>query len=183
MHVRQGLLAVLLLGPGYGQQLARELERRTGTAVNAGQISSTLERLARDALVADAGVDAAGRRRVGVTPAGRDAVAAWAARGEDEDSGAVLALLASVDPELGAQYAETRLARLGSASTAAAADVTPDTGRPALLDALLSERRLAAASAEREWLQRWAERLRREPEAFELPLGAEPRRGRPQRRG
>ena len=56
MSVRDGLLAVLSLGEGYGLQLHSELAARAPhrSPVNVGQIYSTLERLARAGLVESA---------------------------------------------------------------------------------------------------------------------------------
>ncbi len=53
MSVRQGLLAVLAEGPCYLLQLRNEFQRRTGSSLhlNAGQVSTTLDRLERDGLV------------------------------------------------------------------------------------------------------------------------------------
>ena len=45
MSVRQGLLAILDQGDCYGSQLRAEYLRRTGVAVNVGQVYTTLERL------------------------------------------------------------------------------------------------------------------------------------------
>ena len=45
MTVRQSLLAILDRGDCYGSQLRAEYLRRTGVAVNVGQVYTTLERL------------------------------------------------------------------------------------------------------------------------------------------
>lgn len=179
MHVRHGLLAVLLLGPGYGQQLAREFERRSGAPVNAGQVSATLERLARDGLVDDLGDDDDGRRRIGITLDGRDAVETWAQSGEDDDSGAVLPLLAAVDGALALGYASARLTRLRALAEAPQhpAGDDPESWRIAVQQ----DRRRAMASAELGWLEGVVAALEEDPSRHELPLGAQPRRGRPQR--
>ncbi len=173
MQVRNGLLAVLLLGPAYAQQLAREFARRGGAPINSGQVSGTLERLARDGLVAPAGADGAGRRRHGITLDGRTAVEAWAAAGADEDSGAVLPLLASVDGALAVGYASARLARLRAVVDAPAVPGWPG--------ALQQERSRALAVAEARWLESAAAELAEDVTRHEVPVALEPRRGRPQR--
>lgn len=183
MHVRYGLLAVLLLGPGYGQQLAREFERRSGAPVNAGQVSATLERLARDGLVVDLGGEhgdpSAGRRRIGITLEGRDAVETWAESGEDEDSGAVLPLLAAVDGGLALGYASARRARLRDQADAPQPPDGDDAESWRI--AVQHDRARAVAEAELRWLEGVLAALEQEPSRYELPLGVQPRRGRPQR--
>jgi DNA-binding PadR family transcriptional regulator len=79
MSVRDGLLAVLTLGEGYGLQLHSELATRAPhrRAVNVGQIYSTLERLARTGLVEPAGTSADSLPLYRLTNAGRHAAAAW----------------------------------------------------------------------------------------------------------
>lgn len=173
MQVRNGLLAVLLLGPAYTQQLAREFARRSGAPINSGQVSGTLERLVRDGLVAPAGADEAGRRRHGISLDGRMAVEAWAGSGVDDDSGAVLPLLASVDGALAVGYASARLARLRSVIDAPAVPGWPG--------ALQQERNRALAAAEGRWLEAAAAELAEDVTRYELPVALEPRRGRPQR--
>ena len=62
MSVRDGLVAILTLGPAYGLQLHAELARRAPHRgpVNVGQIYSTLDRLSTQRLIASAGVTDAG---------------------------------------------------------------------------------------------------------------------------
>ncbi len=81
MPVREGLLALLADGPRNGHQLKVEFEAATGGVwpLNVGQVYTTLDRLNRDGLVARAptnGDDANGKRYE-LTPAGREALAAW----------------------------------------------------------------------------------------------------------
>ena len=80
MSVRQSLLAILAQGPCYGYQLRSEFERRTGSssALNVGQIYSTLERLERDGLVLRGTADADGHIYWQITDAGRAEVASRA---------------------------------------------------------------------------------------------------------
>jgi DNA-binding PadR family transcriptional regulator len=79
MSVRDGLLAVLSLGEGYGLQLHSELATRAPhrRTVNVGQIYSTLERLARTGLVEPAGTTADALPLYRLTDSGRDAAAEW----------------------------------------------------------------------------------------------------------
>lgn len=77
ISVRQSLLALLDPCPRYGYQLRSEFEARTGSALNVGQVYTTLDRLVRDGLVAEAGEDSAGHRFYEITEAGRAEVAEW----------------------------------------------------------------------------------------------------------
>ena len=78
MSFRFGILALLSDAPRHGYELKTEFEQRTGGswAVNIGQVYTTLKRLERDGLVAQAGADG-GRQDYRITPAGRDQLAAW----------------------------------------------------------------------------------------------------------
>ena len=81
MSIKHAMLALLSerAGPMYGYQLRAEFERRTGATwpVNVGQVYTTLARLERDGLVADAGTDAEGHAVYALTEAGREEVGAW----------------------------------------------------------------------------------------------------------
>jgi DNA-binding PadR family transcriptional regulator len=79
MSIRHGLLALLESGPRYGYQLRAEFEAHTGSTwpLNVGQVYTTLDRLARDGLVAAVGQDDAGRTTYAITDAGRAEVLAW----------------------------------------------------------------------------------------------------------
>jgi DNA-binding PadR family transcriptional regulator len=83
MSVREGLLALLADGPRNGHQLKVEFEAATGGVwpLNVGQVYTTLDRLARDGLVARARAttadSGAGAKRYELTPAGREALASW----------------------------------------------------------------------------------------------------------
>jgi DNA-binding PadR family transcriptional regulator len=82
MPVREGLLALLADGPRNGHQLKVEFEATTGGIwpLNVGQVYTTLDRLARDGLVARShgnGNDEAGGKRYELTSSGREALAAW----------------------------------------------------------------------------------------------------------
>lgn len=60
MSIRHALLALLAEGPKHGFQLANEFESGTGEMwpLNSGQVYTTLQRLARDGLVASEDTDA-----------------------------------------------------------------------------------------------------------------------------
>jgi DNA-binding PadR family transcriptional regulator len=82
MAVREGLLALLAVGPRNGHQLKTEFESATGGVwpLNVGQVYTTLERLNRDGLVAVARSDdngGHGFKQYELTAAGREALAAW----------------------------------------------------------------------------------------------------------
>lgn len=77
MAVREGLLALLDEGPRYGYQLKTAFETVTGGAwpLNVGQVYTTLDRLARDGLVAVDERD--GQKSYELTAAGREELGAW----------------------------------------------------------------------------------------------------------
>lgn len=79
MSVRDGLLAILLLGPAYGSQLHAELAARAPHRgpVNVGQIYSTLDRLAKQRLLVVDGTTDDGLPLHRLTPPGRAAAEAW----------------------------------------------------------------------------------------------------------
>lgn len=78
MSVRQGILALLAEQPMHGYQLRQEFEQRTGATwpLNIGQVYTTVQRLVRDGLVEPLD-DEADVERFALTPAGREAAAAW----------------------------------------------------------------------------------------------------------
>ena len=79
MSVRDGLLAILSLGPAYGFQLHAELTSRAPHRgpINAGQIYATLDRLTRQGLIASAGSTDDGLPLHALTAPGADAVDSW----------------------------------------------------------------------------------------------------------
>jgi len=79
MSVRQGLLALLAEGPHHAYQLRAAFEQRTGGTwpLNMGQVSTTLDRLVRDALVEPVEPSDDDVVRYRLTSAGRDELAAW----------------------------------------------------------------------------------------------------------
>jgi DNA-binding PadR family transcriptional regulator len=78
MAIRDGLLALLRLGPRHGYQLKSEFETATGRVwpLNVGQVYTTLDRLQRDGLVDSAERDG-GQREYRLTTDGRDALDDW----------------------------------------------------------------------------------------------------------
>ena len=180
MTVRHALLAILDQGPCYGYQLRAEYSRRTGAAVNVGQVYTTLERLERDGFVGTRGADDRGHVYWGITDAGRALAAQWLAE-PGESSGrhelarkiALVATLPGVDA--GGVIAIQRLAaarRLDHLETEKGdADVTL---------AIVRAAESAQARAEIEWLDAAAAAVAGDPAARTFPLSAErPRRGRP----
>ncbi|CAM5782087.1 PadR family transcriptional regulator [Cellulomonas persica] len=79
MSVRQGLLALLADAPMHAYQLRHEFEQRTGGTwpLNMGQVSTTLDRLVRDELVAPLDVDADDVVRYHLTHTGRAELERW----------------------------------------------------------------------------------------------------------
>lgn len=83
MTIRHALLALLADGPKHGFQLANEFEAGTGEMwpLNTGQVYSTLQRLARDELVAAAqsvaGGDEGASNLFQLTDAGRAELFGW----------------------------------------------------------------------------------------------------------
>ncbi|MEV7768649.1 helix-turn-helix transcriptional regulator [Microbacterium sp. NPDC086615] len=180
MSVRQSLLAILDQGACYGSQLRAEYTRRTGAAVNVGQVYTTLERLERDGLVDNRGVDDDGRVLWSVTPAGRAEARAWlraATVADGRDEVALRIALAVTLPHVdvpGILAAQRAGVRAALAEEAAPSDGTDATGA-----AIVAAARRARLEAELRWLD----------EVEVLAAGAtglaisdeRPRRGRPAR--
>lgn len=79
MAVKDGILAILSLGPGYGLALRDELVSRAPhrADLNVGQVYSTLDRLGRAGLVTSGTVTDDNLPLYTITPSGRDAVDRW----------------------------------------------------------------------------------------------------------
>lgn len=79
VSVRDGVLAILTLGPAYGLQLHAELAERAPhrKPVNVGQIYGTLERLAKQDLVISAGTTEDGLPLYSLTPEGEGNAREW----------------------------------------------------------------------------------------------------------
>ncbi|CAN5275780.1 hypothetical protein BH09ACT3_BH09ACT3_15030 [soil metagenome] len=81
MSVRNGVLAILTMGPAYGLQLHSELASRAPhrKPVNAGQIYGTLDRLMRQGLIQPAGHTEDALPLYSLTETGRTEVETWLA--------------------------------------------------------------------------------------------------------
>lgn len=79
MAVKDGILAILSLGPGYGLALRDELVRRAPhrADLNVGQIYSTLDRLGRSGLIVGGTVTDDNLPLYSITPEGLEAVESW----------------------------------------------------------------------------------------------------------
>jgi DNA-binding PadR family transcriptional regulator len=79
VSVRDGLLAILTLGPAYGLQLHSELASRAPhrKPVNVGQIYGTLERLAKQGLIEPAGTTDDALPLYSLTAPGVDEASIW----------------------------------------------------------------------------------------------------------
>jgi DNA-binding PadR family transcriptional regulator len=79
MAVKDGILAILSLGPGYGLALRDELVTRAPhrAGLNVGQVYSTLDRLGRAGLIASGTTTEDNLPLYTLTPNGFDAVSRW----------------------------------------------------------------------------------------------------------
>jgi len=106
MSIRHGLLALLERGPSHGYQLRAEFDAATGATwpLNVGQVYTTLDRLARDGLVAQDGEpDGDGRIAYRITDEGRRELTSWFAspvtrQGAPRDELAIKLALAVTTP-------------------------------------------------------------------------------------
>jgi DNA-binding PadR family transcriptional regulator len=181
MSVRRSLLAILDQGPCYGYQLRAEYARRTGAALNVGQIYTTLDRLERDGMVEKRGTDDRGHTYWGITSEGREDARRWfaepeapAARDEQAFKVALAATLPGVDVA-GVIAAE----RSAAVSRLAQLDADrPDAEEvPA---AILRAAEHARAAAEVAWLDAVAALVSDASAPHVVALSEErPRRGRP----
>jgi DNA-binding PadR family transcriptional regulator len=82
MSVREGILAILTLGPAYGLQLHSELASRAPhrKPVNVGQIYGTLERLSKQGLIEPAGTTDDALPLYRLTAGGREESGTWMRR-------------------------------------------------------------------------------------------------------
>jgi len=79
MSIRHSLLALLSVGPKYGQLLKAEFEASTGELwpLNVGQVYTTLDRLERDGLVLSSSTPNAALRPYEISRAGTDELHRW----------------------------------------------------------------------------------------------------------
>lgn len=180
MSVRQSLLAILDRGDCYGSQLRAEYLRRTGAAVNVGQVYSTLERLERDGLVENRGVDDEGRVLWGVTPAGRAEARTWlgeASLAERRDEVALRIALALTLP--GADVTGIISAQRAAVHAALAAPDPDEEDADAVSRAVVRAARRVRLESDLRFLDE-VERLAGDATPFDLS-DERPRRGRPVR--
>lgn len=181
MSVLNGFLAILTQGSAYGSQLQNEfLARAVGRRqLNAGQVYSTLDRMADQGLIEPAGSTEDGLPLYALTEAGAGQAREWLAHGPrdaepdwDEmlDQVLVAASIASADPR--AIVADYR-----AAFTERIRALTHEADSRALLAANRAAE--LAARAAIEWLDEVAAALEAHPEALVQPRSPErPRRGR-----
>ena len=179
MSVKHGLLAVLSQGPMYGGRLRTEFERQTsGTwPLNIGQVYTTLARLQRDGLVAEAGEpDEDGRRRYALTETGQALVRHWWTTPVERESAprnelAIKLALAVVVPGVDVDAVVQTQRR---ATVRQLQDLTRLKRRPGadadLAWSLVLEHLIFSAEAEVRWLDHVEAALRRRPP----PRSAEP---------
>lgn len=166
MSVRLGVLALLAEAPSHGYQLKCDFEARTGAvwSVNIGQIYTVLERLAKDGLAEPVEDDPHGDRRPwAITPAGREAVAAWYADAAVDPAPPRDELLIKVLLAVG-QSTETAYAVIDTQRSAIYGQIQTQR-RSAPKDASVAERLMAEAvrtrhEADLAWLDRCEELVR-----------------------
>lgn len=180
MSVRQSLLAILDRGDCYGSQLRAEYLRRTGAAVNVGQVYTTLERLERDGLVQHRGADDEGRVLWGATPAGRAEARAWLGAASLTDRRDEVALRIALALTLPGADVRGIIAAQRTAVRAALADPEPDDeAMDAVTRAVVGAARRARLEADLRFLDE-VEGLAADAVPFDLS-DERPRRGRPVR--
>lgn len=180
MTVRQSLLAILDVAPCYGSQLRAEYTRRTGSAVNVGQVYTTLERLERDGLVEGRGMDDEGHVLWGLTPAGAAAASDWLATPSLPDRRDETALKIALAVTLPGADVDGILSAQRAAVTAELADVAGGgEGDASAAAAIVRAARRARLEADLRWLDEVAA-LAAAAEPFGLS-DERPRRGRPVR--
>lgn len=170
MSVRDGLLALLRDGPTHGYQLKVNFDEAAGDTwhLNIGQVYTTLQRLERDDLVTDSGVDDQDRTIYQLTDEGATKAEAWFSTPVERNAGSrdevsLKLLIAAMDEtvELVDVLAVQRTGTMRALQdfTALRADHDDDDFRWTLhLDRLIF-----LAEAELRWIDRTEERLKRKP--------------------
>ncbi len=165
MSVRHGLLALLSERPRHGYELRAEFERRTGSALNVGQVYTTLSRLERDGAVVGTGDGEEGRSTYALTPAGAEELHDWfttpvTRESRPRDELAIKLALAVGAPEvdvpavLQAQRTDSLRALQDYTRLKARADAVDDLAWLLVLDALVFQ-----TEAEVRWLDHCEARL------------------------
>lgn len=166
MAVREGLLALLHVGPRHGYQLKTEFESVTGGVwtINVGQIYTTLDRLERDGLVAHE--DADGQKSYTITASGREELGAWwHAVPSDEPpprDELMLKVLLAIDG--GRDHALDVITRqrtaLFTALQRSRRKSAPDDTKPtSLADSLVTDALIVRAEADLRWLDMCEQRV------------------------
>ncbi|MDR2347447.1 MAG: PadR family transcriptional regulator, partial [Bifidobacteriaceae bacterium] len=164
MTVSMALLALLDPGPAHGFELKRRYDALLGREreLKFGQVYATLQRLERDGLAADAGVEpgsGSDRKLYAITPAGAAALDQWLALAEPEPTrpGGVFArvVLALASGRPAAQMLDAhRRAYLDRVRELARA---PGSGEP--LERLAADYETAHLEADLRWIALAADRL------------------------
>jgi DNA-binding PadR family transcriptional regulator len=172
VRLRDGLLVLLLPGRRHGYQLKLDFERLTGSApVNVGQVYSTLDRLARDRLVArceDAACER-GRIEYALTREGESAAWQWlldpgTIECKSRSSVAAKVLLAHHVPGLD-RYALLDSHRAALVAAARAARQQHRATGDDLVTRLLGDAEAAVIEAELRWLDLYEDAINGEGEA------------------
>lgn len=166
MAVREGLLALLDDGPRHGYQLKTEFEAVTGGAwpLNVGQVYTTLDRLARDGLVA---VDeSTGQKSYTLTLAGRTALGDWwqATPAEDPPPRDELMLKVLMAIETGRRHALDVITRQRTALFQLLQRRRRTQPAETLADQLVTDALVVRAEADLRWLDLCEQKLLRSPD-------------------
>ncbi len=195
MSVRQAMLALLAEQPMYGYQLRQVFQERTGETwpLNIGQVYTTLNRLQRDGLVAEADRREDGSVVYRLTEQGRSEVTAWWSTpvprvNPDRDELAIKVALAcsTAGVDVAAVVQRQRVESLRSLQeyTRLTARVTSRDGGAAhptdLTWLLVLDRMVFAAEAEVRWLDQVEQRVHRTRSAAPGPEGSPGPSTRPQ---
>jgi len=186
MSIRQSLLVLLSEQDRYGYQLRQEFEQRTGGTwpINIGQIYTTINRLQRDGLVAEAGRQDDGSVVYTLTQAGRKEAEQWWSTPVDrttpsrEELAIKLALAVSspgVDVPAVVQRQRTESLTALQAYTRLKRQITGDDDA-SLARLLVLDHLIFAAEAEVRWLDHTEQTLAvRRRTRTAPPLGGDPR--------
>lgn len=187
VSVRDGLLAILTVGPAYGFQLHGELRSRTAgrRSVNVGQIYGTLDRLVRQGAVESAGATDDGLPLYRLTDAGRAQAEHWlhgtsSTPGEEWNDLVTRVLLACSLPGVDALAVIARNRDAWEATAPASDHELPEPTDAAGSERLATHADAILARAARAWLDEVEGELRRRgPTTLQREFSQDrPRRGR-----